>query len=202
MKHPVNFIITAVVAAVGTIHAQAPEQPVRVIDKGPGGHASRQVNGMQVNLVSPASFPAGAALVFTLKLKNVSERELSFQVVDGIGGKNIGSMKWELKDVKNDVTWQAVANPNPGPEPGMPMSMEIKTLKPGESLDIPVRVLRWGQMFATQTQPVRQVAALPAGTYVASVTLDVASGVSVAGKPATNWKGHATLRSARFDVTE
>ncbi len=45
---------------------------------------------MEITLDHPAMFHADDPLVFTLKLKNVSDRDLSFQVVGGVDGTSIG----------------------------------------------------------------------------------------------------------------
>jgi hypothetical protein len=160
-----------------------------------------KVNGMEITLEHRAMFHADDALVFTLKLKNVSDRDLSFQVVDGVGGKNIGETTWKVVDVKNATVWKAVANPNPGPMPGMPSRLETKTLKPGESYDAAVRVLRWGQMFGTETQPARTAFILPAGKYVASVSVSVNAGGEIQGGRNSNWGGSFALKSGEFEVS-
>ena len=103
-----------------------------------------EVNGMEITLDRPAMFLADDPLVFTLKLRNISDKELSFPVYDGIDGTRVGDLEWKIVDVKDAIIWKAVSNPNPGPMPGMPQSMQIKILKPGESFNVQVRVLRWG----------------------------------------------------------
>jgi len=154
-----------------------------------------EVNGMRVALVHPALFHADDALGFTLQLKNLSDRDQSFVFGQGISGTTIGTMTWKIKEVKTATIWKAVANPNPGPAPGMPESMGVKTLKPGESFDAAVRVLRWGQMFGTDAEPPRTAAALPYGKYVAELAVDVRA------NDQGQWNGSFTVKSREFEVS-
>jgi hypothetical protein len=153
------------------------------------------VNGMRIALVHPALFHADDALGFTLQLKNLTDRDQSFTFGQGISGTTIGTMTWTIREVKTATIWKAVANPNPGPAPGMPESMGVKTLKPGESFDAAVRVLRWGQMFGTDAEPPRTAAALPAGKYVAALAVDVRA------NDQGQWNGSFTVKSREFEVS-
>ena len=153
------------------------------------------VNGMRIALAHPALFHADEALGFTLQLKNLSDRDQSFVFGQGISGTMIGTMTWKIKEVKTATIWKAVANPNPGPAPGMPESMGVKTLKPGESFDAAVRVLRWGQMFGTDAEPPRTAAALPAGKYVAELAVEVRA------NDQGQWNGSFALKSGEFEIS-
>jgi hypothetical protein len=151
-------------------------------------------NGMKIALDHPALFHADDALEFTLKLKNLSGRDQSFSLAQGISGTTIGMMTWKIRELKTGAIWKAVANPHPGPAPGMPERLVHKALKHGESFDAAVRVLRWGQMFATEAEPVRTAMTLPAGTYVAELAAEV--GANAQGE----WNGSFKVASGEFKV--
>ncbi len=83
----------------------------------------------------------------------------------------------------------------------MPSWLETKTLKPGESFDAAVGVLRWGQMFGTETEPVRTAFTLPSGKYVASVAVSVRRRRTIQGRPNGNWGGNFALKSGEFEIS-
>jgi len=155
------------------------------------------VNGMEVGLDHPALFYADDGLHFGLKLKNVSKNELSFVYFSGLS-TGVGRMTWQIRDVDNESIWKVGRDPNPGPAPGMPEMMSRKTLKPGESFDLSVSVLGWGKRFwqgDKESDPKQTTSKLPAGKYVASLS------VEVQGNGKDDWKGSFTVRSRTFEVS-
>jgi hypothetical protein len=197
-------IFTALALAGLVLRAEAadiPPQPPKPEGNQADLTKTAKVHGMEITLDHRAMFHANDPLVFTLKLRNISDRDLSFLVLSGINGTSIGKMTWKVEDVKSTTIWKAVANPNPGPMPGMPERMEIRTLKPGESFDAAVGVLRWGQMFGTETEPMRTAFTLPAGKYVASVSVSVNADGQIQGRPNRNWEGAFALKSGEFEVS-
>lgn len=164
------------------------------------------VNKMEITLSHPALFYADEGLGFTLKLKNVSGSDQFFAFMQGISGTTIGTMAWTIKDVKNGTVWEVGRDPNPGPAPGAPVSMGIKTLKPGESFDAPVRVLGWGKTFCqggTESKPKQTASKLPAGKYVASLSVEVKANDITIGSDVHKggWEGSFKVKSGEFEVS-